>query len=417
MGCRWLKHVAPCDGKGMAGRGQSSHGSRVPSTVTPSIPPTPRSVLAVPRIDRDSLQAWYRMAMRGRLDELEALRAGVAQGEADAQGQARLVGHALRGSGGTFGFATVTEAGALLEDAGPESLSRILEGVVQLLRGIAWPDAPTGMGAHPWLSAAVGLPPLEAATLEEAWERTARVLGISEDDLARRLADSFGLGGPEPLHATPAALRLVPEALVRERWILPLDEDGRTIRIATANPVDLVTEADVRRVSGRAPSLVVVPPTRLKAALGPATARRLGAAAAPGGVAPAPARCPILVVDDDSGARILARAVLARRGFPVLEAKGGTEALERFAANPGICLAVVDLEMPEMGGRELVRRLRAMPGVERLAIVVLTGTHDPAVEAELIEDGADDYLEKPLDPRLFIARVTATLRRTGAGVS
>lgn len=69
-----------------------------------------------------------------------------------------------------------------------------------------------------------------------------------------------------------------------------------------------------------------------------------------------------------------------------------------------------------MGGRELVRRLRAAPATRPLAIVVHTGTHDPAVEADLIDDGADEYLDKPLDPRLFLARVSANLRRTGAGV-
>lgn len=367
----------------------------------------------MPKLDRDSLQAWYRTAMRRRVAELEALRAGLAQEDPTARAQARLVGHALRGSGGTFGFPDVTDAGGLLEDAAPESMARILEGVVQLLRGIAWPEPPAEAGTHPWLAAALGLPPVPARTLEEAWGRAADSLGISEDELARRLADAFGLDRPEPLRATHAALRLVPEALVRERRILPLDEDGRSIRVATANPVDLATEADVRRVTGRTPRFVVVPPASLEAALR-AAPRRAGGEPAAAGAGPDPARCPILVVDDDPAARILARAVLERRGYPVLEAKGGAEALERFSAHPEACLAVVDLEMPDVGGRELVQRLRATPGAEHLAIVVLTGTHDPAVEADLIEAGADDYLEKPLDPRLFIARVSATLRRTGA---
>ncbi|HSW30186.1 MAG TPA: response regulator [Longimicrobiales bacterium] len=369
----------------------------------------------MPKVDRDHLQAWYRTAMRRRMAELEALRGGLAQGDPCARAQARLVGHALRGSGGSFGFPGVTEVGTLLEDAAPGSLARILEGVVQHLRCIAWPEAPAGEGAHPWLAAALGIPPVGAATLEEAWVRAARALGTSQDDVARRLAGAFGLSGPEPLRATAAALRLVPEALLGDRWILPLDEDGRIIRIATANPVDLVTEADVRRVSGRSPHLVVVPPAPLREALGRAAPRRSDPPEALGAMAPAPARCTILVVDDDRGARILARAVLERRGYPVIEAKGGEEALERLAAHPGICLAVVDLEMPDMDGRELVRRLRARQDHARLAIVVLTGTRDPAVEADLIEAGADDYLVKPLDPRLFLARVSGTLRRTGAG--
>jgi CheY-like chemotaxis protein len=353
--------------------------------------------------------------MRGRVAELEGLRPGVVRGDPAAQAAARLVGHALRGSGGTFGFEAITQAGALLEEASPGSLPRILEGVVQLLRGIAWPEPPAGVGSHPWLNAAVGLAPSDAPSLEEAWRRAAGALGISEEELARRLADAFDLDGPEPLHPAAAALRLVPEALMHERRVLPLDEDGRTIRIATADPVDLVTEAEVRRVSGRTPRLVVVPPDRLNAALESVRPSRAGAPAEPAARTEDPARCPVLVVDDDGAARALARAVLERRGFPVTEARSGIEALACFRADPGIRLAVVDLEMAEMGGRELVRRLRAAPGHEHLAIVVLTGTRDPAVEADLIEDGADDYLEKPLDPRLFMARVTATLRRTATG--
>ncbi len=62
-------------------------------------------------------------------------------------------------------------------------------------------------------------------------------------------------------------------------------------------------------------------------------------------------------------------------------------------------------------------RVRASPEGGRLAIIVLTGAEDPALEADLIEGGADDYLQKPLDPRLFLARVAATLRRAGPGSS
>jgi CheY-like chemotaxis protein len=211
----------------------------------------------------------------------------------------------------------------------------------------------------------------------------------------------------------------VPEALLAERHVLPLDEDGRTVRVATADPVDLLTEAEIRRVSGRTPAFVVVPPARLRAALDETLGRarkgrRAEVPSEPFGP-PSPPECPILIVDDDPTARLVARAVLERKGYPVLEAPGGAEALALFGLNPGIGLAVVDLEMPLMDGHELVRRLRAAPGGAALAIVVLTGTQDPSVEAALIEEGADDYLEKPLDPRLFLARVSATLRRTAAG--
>ncbi|MDP2955138.1 MAG: response regulator [Longimicrobiales bacterium] len=355
--------------------------------------------------------------MRGRVGELEALRAGLAAGSPDALTRARRVGHALRGSGGTFGFLAISEAGAMLEDGPPESLSRLVEGMVSLLRKTAWPDDPSEQGAHAWLPAAVGLPPRGAATLDEAWDRTATALGVAPVELARRVASFYGVPGPESLRPTSGALRLVPDALLRERSVLPLDEDGRAIRVATSDPVDLTTEAEIRRVTGRNPVFVVVPPGELRAALaGAPDPRNSGVAAVRSrGPTPAPGRCTILVVDDDPGARMLARVVLGRKEYRVVEAANGAEALERFSAHPGISLAVVDLQMPGMGGRELVRRLRATPGAEHLPIVVLTGTEDPTTEADLIEDGADDYLQKPLDPRLFLARVSATLRRSGGG--
>lgn len=373
----------------------------------------------MPKVERESLQAWYRTAMRRRWAELEALRAGVARGDPDAGAEARMAGHALRGSGGTFGFPALSEAGTILEDAPQESLARVLEGVLQVLRRVAWPDAPASACACPWLGAAAGVSPSAAATPEDAWESAARALGVSQDDLAERIARHFGLAGPEALRPTSGALRLVPEALLAERHVLPLDEDGRTVRVATADPVDLLTEAEIRRVSGRTPAFVVVPPARLRAALDETLGRarkgrRAEVPSEPFGP-PSPPECPILIVDDDPTARLVARAVLERKGYPVLEAPGGAEALALFGLNPGIGLAVVDLEMPLMDGHELVRRLRAAPGGAALAIVVLTGTQDPSVEAALIEEGADDYLEKPLDPRLFLARVSATLRRTAAG--
>lgn len=379
------------------------------------------------KVDRESLQAWYRTALRRRVGELEALRPGLARREPAAQAAARAVGQALVGSGGTFGFAEVSEAGSLLEDGAPEGVARLTEGVVALLRRIAWPDDPAQQRGFAWLTGALGLPPRPAATLEDAWRGAAEESGLSAHEVARRVAACYGTEGPEPLHSTAGALRLVPEAMMRERAVLPLDEDGRVIRVATSNPADLSAEAEIHRVSGRTPRFVVVPPTELAAGAQAAwrEARRAGppgaasrgeTPTAPPAAVPASAPCPILVVDDDPGARVLARAVLERKGYRVVEAADGEEALARWGSDPGIRLAVVDLEMPGMGGAELVRGLRASPGGERLAIVVLTGAEDPALEVDLIEGGADDYLQKPLEPRLFLARVAATLRRSGAGV-
>lgn len=361
--------------------------------------------------DRERLQAWYRSAMRRRIAELEALRPGLTRGDSEARAAARSIGHALRGSGGSFGFPQVTGAGAALEDAEAGGFARAYEGALHVLRGVAWPEAPDE--AHAWLPRVVGLDPFPSATPAEAWARSAAHLGVTEEALAARVAEALGLEGPRPLRPTPGALRLVPPYVLRERLVVPLQEDGSEIMVATSNPLDLATDEELRRLTGRTPAFVVVPPGALAAALaalgvtwGPsALGERSEAPSAAGGGET------ILVVDDDPGARMVARAVLERKGFEVLEAGDGLEGLARFVGRADVALAVVDLEMPGMGGRELVGRLRASPGGDALAIVILTGSDDPATEADLMEGGADDYLQKPLDPRLFMARVSATLRR------
>jgi len=74
-------------------------------------------------------------------------------------------------------------------------------------------------------------------------------------------------------------------------------------------------------------------------------------------------------------------------------------------------LMVVDLDMPGMGGREVLARVRQTVATAGLPVLVLTGSGTEEMEAELMEAGADDYIRKPLEPARFVARVRAALRR------
>jgi DNA-binding response OmpR family regulator len=76
-------------------------------------------------------------------------------------------------------------------------------------------------------------------------------------------------------------------------------------------------------------------------------------------------------------------------------------------------VVVLDLDMPRLGGREVLRRLRAEVATAGLPVVVLTGSESEGLEVELMEEGADDYVRKPIDPPRFVARVRAALRRAG----
>jgi len=349
--------------------------------------------------------------MRSRVAELEALRVDLARRRPDTGARIRKVAQALYESGASFGFPRVSTAGALLEDATEESVTRRMEGVIHVLREVAWAGAEGERRPYAWLSAVAPGAPSRAASIDEAWQGACAAIGVPESELARRVAAAYRVQPPEVLLPSRAALRLVQREFALARLVVPLDEDGRGIRVATANPVDVLTEAEIHLVSGRTPLFVVAPPAALRAVLGapPETAPHPGPEKAA-----SPAQAPVLLVDDDPSARVIATAVLRRKEYPVVEASDGAEAFRLFQANPEIRLAVVDLEMPGMGGAELVRRLRASARGPQLAIVVLTGSREPEAEADLLEAGADDYIQKPLDPRLFLARVSAALRRTQA---
>jgi type II secretory ATPase GspE/PulE/Tfp pilus assembly ATPase PilB-like protein/CheY-like chemotaxis protein len=119
----------------------------------------------------------------------------------------------------------------------------------------------------------------------------------------------------------------------------------------------------------------------------------------------------ILVVDDDGATRHIARGLLTKEGFRVSEAADGSEALVYLARGDAFDLMVLDLDMPMLGGREVLRAVRASLSTAGLPIVVLTGTPDPGAEIEVMEQGADDYIRKPIDPPRFLTRVKAALRR------
>jgi type II secretory ATPase GspE/PulE/Tfp pilus assembly ATPase PilB-like protein/ActR/RegA family two-component response regulator len=120
-----------------------------------------------------------------------------------------------------------------------------------------------------------------------------------------------------------------------------------------------------------------------------------------------------LLVDDDGVVRTLARAVLEKQGFEVAEASDGESALQRLAEGTPADVVVLDLDMPRLGGRDVLRRLRAEVATAGLPVVVLTGSESEGLEVELMEEGADDYVRKPIDPPRFVARVRAALRRAG----
>jgi adenylate cyclase len=116
----------------------------------------------------------------------------------------------------------------------------------------------------------------------------------------------------------------------------------------------------------------------------------------------------ILVVDDLPQNVRLLEAILIPRGYHVVAASSGAQALERVAAEP-VGLVLLDIVMPEMDGYEVCRRLRADPATSFLPIVMITASGEQEKVAA-IEAGADDFIAKPFDQAELLARVHSLLR-------
>ena len=120
----------------------------------------------------------------------------------------------------------------------------------------------------------------------------------------------------------------------------------------------------------------------------------------------------ILIVDDEASIRDNLASLLERSGFKVAVAVDGQDALNKLG-HIGVDLIVLDVIMPRMDGREMLRQLRQ--NRNWMPVILLTQVGDAAERAMALEEGADDYLNKPFDTHELIARIKTVLRRTQAG--
>jgi DNA-binding response OmpR family regulator len=122
----------------------------------------------------------------------------------------------------------------------------------------------------------------------------------------------------------------------------------------------------------------------------------------------------VLVVDDDDTARRFLIRAIRRGGLDVAEASSGPDALAQIEAHKPD-LVLLDSQMPEMSGEDVLRTLRNDPRTATLPVIVVTGrggVHDLVAG---LDAGADDLVAKPVHPDELLARVRVQLRR-GAGM-
>ena len=119
----------------------------------------------------------------------------------------------------------------------------------------------------------------------------------------------------------------------------------------------------------------------------------------------------ILVLEDERNIRSFVVINLRRSGYEPIEAETGAEALEKWKVNPDICLALLDVMLPDIDGFEVCRRIRASGS--KMGIIMLTAKNQEIDKVTGLMTGADDYVTKPFSPAELTARVDALIRRLG----
>ncbi len=117
----------------------------------------------------------------------------------------------------------------------------------------------------------------------------------------------------------------------------------------------------------------------------------------------------LLVVDDTDENRDMLSRRLERKGYGVLRAESGEQALEIVASKP-VDLVLLDIMMPGMDGIEVLRRLREVRDQNQLPVIMQTAKSDSEDVVEALDLGANDYVTKPIDFPIVLARVDTTLR-------
>ena len=118
----------------------------------------------------------------------------------------------------------------------------------------------------------------------------------------------------------------------------------------------------------------------------------------------------ILIVDDEKDILEFLGYNLRKEGYEVIEAKTGDEALQ-LVKNNTPDLIILDVMMPGIDGIETCQRMREMPKLKDTLIIFLTARNEDFSQIAGLDAGADDYVSKPIKPKVFLSRIKAIFRR------
>lgn len=124
----------------------------------------------------------------------------------------------------------------------------------------------------------------------------------------------------------------------------------------------------------------------------------------------------ILLVDDEVDILEFISYNLEKEGYKVYTAQNGVEAI-RLAEKKTPDLIILDVMMPEMDGIAACEEIRKIPSLQSAVIAFLTARGEDYSQIAGFEAGADDYITKPIRPKVLVSRVKALLKRTGGGMA
>lgn len=120
----------------------------------------------------------------------------------------------------------------------------------------------------------------------------------------------------------------------------------------------------------------------------------------------------ILIIDDEEDIRELLSYNLRKEGYTVLDAENGEKGLELIVKHQPD-LVLLDVMMPGMDGVEVCEAIRSTAGFEQTLVCFLTARSEDYSQIAGLDAGADDYVAKPIRPKVLISRINALLRRKG----
>lgn len=118
----------------------------------------------------------------------------------------------------------------------------------------------------------------------------------------------------------------------------------------------------------------------------------------------------ILIADDEPDILEIVGFHLSKAGYEVITAKDGSEAIEKAKITQPDCI-ILDIMMPKRNGFEVCEYLRSQPSFDKTLIVLMTALNDETSHIKGLELGGDDFVSKPISPKVLLSRINALFRR------